>query len=147
MRIRGAGKHVFVQAIDKLVGRIGKVARHLLFDRAPFVRPLLFRVVYAAQAGGLGLQSHIQVGGGNGSEVLRDILLRIGIVPATQLSVDGGGLIRSHAGAAAKGHVLLGMGRAGKAGRRLIPADLEVQLDRDHGRQGIAHDDHLQTVG
>ena len=136
-----------VQAIDELVGGIGEVAGYFLFDGASFVGPLFFGVIDAAQAGGLRLQGHVQVGGGNGGEVLGDILLGVGIVPAAQLGVDGGGLIRGHAGAAAKGHVFLGVGRAWEAGRRLISADLEVQLDRDHGRQRIAHDDHLQTVG
>jgi hypothetical protein len=125
MRIRGAGKHVCVQAIDKFVGGIGEVAGYLLFDRASFVRPLLFGVVYAAQAGGLGLESHVKIGGGNGGEILGDILLRIGIVPAAQLGVDGGGLIRGHAGAAAKCHVLLSMGRPGKPGGVSSPPTLK----------------------
>ena len=93
------------------------------------------------------MERNVQVRGGNGGEVLGDVLLRVGIVPAAQLGVDGGGLIRGHAGAAAKGHVFFGVGRSREAGRRLIPADLEVQLHRDHGRKRVAHDDHLQAVG
>ncbi len=129
------------------VSGIGEVAGYFLFDGASFVGPLCFGVIDAAQAGGLRLQGHIQVGGGNGGEVLGDILLGVGIVPAAQLGVDGGGLIGGHAGAAAKGHVFFGVGRAGKAGRGFVSADFEVQLHRDHGRQRIAHDDYLQTVG
>ena len=39
--IRRAGKHVFVQAIEKLLRGVGKVAGDLLFDRASFVGPFL----------------------------------------------------------------------------------------------------------
>ncbi len=147
VRVGRARKHIGIQAIDEFVSGIGEVAGHLLFDRASFVGPLCFGIVDAAQAGGLGVEGNVQVGGGNGGVELGDVLLGIGIVAAAQLGVDGGGLIGSHAGAAAKGHVFLGMGRSREAGWRLISTDLEVQLHRDHGRQRVAHDDDLQAVG
>ena len=66
--------------------------------------------------------------------------------PAAELGIDGGGLVGGHARAAAKGHVLLGMGSAREAGRGLIAAHVKIKLDRSHRSQRIAHDDDLQAI-
>ena len=68
MRIRGTGKHVAIQAIDEFVGGVGEVAGYLLFDGAALMGPLCFGIIHTAQAGGLRLQRHIQIGGGHGGE-------------------------------------------------------------------------------
>ncbi len=93
------------------------------------------------------LESNIKIRGGYGGEILGDVLLRIGIIPAAELGIDGGGLVGGHARAAAKCHVLLGMGGAREAGGRLIAADVKIQLDGRHRSQRIAHDDDLQAIG
>jgi hypothetical protein len=147
VRVGCSGEHIAVQTVNELVGGIGEVAGYFLLDGAPFVGPLFFGVIDATQAGCLGLQCYVEVGGGHGGEVLGDILLGVGIVAATQLGVDGGCLIGGHAGAAAEGHVFLSVSRAGEAGRGFVSTNFEVQLHRDDGRQGAVHNDYLQTVG
>ena len=62
-------------------------------------------------------------------------------------AIDGGGLVGGHAGAAAKGHVFLGVGHAGKVRGGLIAADHVIGFDGDHGGEGVADDDDLQAVG
>ena len=39
--VRSPGEHILIQAVDELVSRIGKIARHFLLDRAAFLRPFL----------------------------------------------------------------------------------------------------------
>ena len=41
VRVRSLREHVFIQAGDELVSRIGKIARYFLFDRASLLGPLL----------------------------------------------------------------------------------------------------------
>ena len=92
-------------------------------------------------------QRHVQIGCGHGGEVLRDVLLRVGVVLAAQLRVDGGGLIGGHARAAAESHVLLRMRHAGKSRRRLVAADQKVRLDGHHRRQRVGDDDDAHAIG
>ena len=146
VRVRSAGEQVLVEPVDELVGWVGEIARHLLLDRPALLRPLLVRVVDAVHAGGLRLQGDVEVGGGHGGKVLRDVLLRIGVVLAAKLGIDGGGLVGRHAGAAAKRHVLLGVGHAGETIGRLIAADQQVGLDGNHGGERVAQDDNLHAV-
>ncbi len=61
------------------------------------------------QARGLRLKRDVEIRCGNGREVLGDVLLRVGVVLPSQFGVDGGGLVRRHAVAASKRHVLLRM--------------------------------------
>jgi hypothetical protein len=92
------------------------------------------------------LQGDVEIGRGYGGEVLGDVLLRVRVVAAAELRVDRRGLIGGHAGAAAKGHVLFCVRRAGEAGRGFVAANFEVEFHRHDGRQRIAHDHHLQAV-
>ena len=80
MRVGRAGENIVVQAIDEFVGGVGEVAGDFLLDSAAFVGPLVLGIVDAAQAGGLGLEGDVKVGGGDGGKVLRDVLLGVGIV-------------------------------------------------------------------
>ncbi len=146
MGVGSSREHVLVHSIDELVGRIGQVARHLLLDRSALLRPLALRILDVPQACRLGLERHLEIRRRNGGEILSDGLLRVGVVIAAELRVNGGGLIGVHAGAAAKCHVLLCVRHPRKARRRLLAAHQEIQFDRDHRRQSVADDHHAQAV-
>ena len=93
VRVRRAGEQVFVEARQEFVGRLGEIARDLLLDRALLVRPLRLRVVDVLHARGIEPQRDVEVGGGHGREVLRDVLLRVGVAVAAELREDRGRLI------------------------------------------------------
>ena len=61
VRIGSAREHILVEPVDEFVSGIRQVARHFLFDRATFLRPLLLRVVDPMQASGLRLQSNVKI--------------------------------------------------------------------------------------
>ena len=145
--VGGAGEHVFVEPAHEFIGRVGEIARDFLLDCAAFLVPFGVGIVDSAQAGGLRLERHVEVGCGNRGEVLGDVLLGVRVVLAAELGVDGRGLVGGHAGAAAEGHVFLGVGHAGEAVRGLIAADEEIHLHIDDWRQRVANDDHSQSVG
>ena len=83
---------------------------------------------------------------GNGDEILRDGLLRIGVNRAAELRVDSGDLIGAQTRASAKGHVLLRVGHSGKARRRILPPCEIILLDSRNRRQRIAHNYNAESV-
>ena len=100
----------------------------------------------APHAHGFDVQRDVQVFGGRGEEILREHLLRVGVEIPADGGADIGQLAGRKAGAAAKHHVFLCVGHAGKARRRLIRADLVIDHRGHHRRQRIAHNDHAQPV-
>ena len=122
------------------------LAGDFLLNRPLFLGPLRLGVIHSMQTGSLGLQRNIKVGRGYGCEILRDVLLRIGVIFTAQKRVDCRCLIGSHSLASAKRHVLLRMSHTGKARRRLIAASEYVQLNRHDGRERTSNNDHSQTV-
>ena len=131
MRIRSAREHVLVEAVDEFVRGIGQVARYFLFDGSPFLRPLLLRVVNPMHASGLDLESNVKIRCWNRGKILGNVLLRIGVVLAPELRINGRRLVCRQPCASAKRHVLLRMGHAGKPWRRLIAAHQEIYFHRN----------------
>ena len=131
MRIRSAREHILVEAVNESVRGIGQVARHFLFDCSPFLRPLLLAVVNSMQVSGLHLDSNVKIRCRNSNKILGDVLLRIGVVLAPELRINGRCLICRQTCTSAKRHVLLRMGHAGKPWRRLIAAHQEIYFHRN----------------
>ena len=96
---------------------------------------------------GLDAQRDFQIFGGRGEKILRDGLLRVGVVVAAERGGNRGELVGAQTGAAAKHHVLGGVRGAGKTGGRFIGADAIVHHRRDDGRECIGNDDDLQAIG
>ena len=115
-----------IHAVDELVSGVGQVALHFLLNGAALLVPLRLRIVHASQAGGLRLQRHIHVRRGNGREVLRDVLLRVGVVFAAQQRIDGRRLVGGHPRAAAERHVLLGVRHARKSIGVSLPPTMKL---------------------
>ena len=97
-------------------------------------------------ARGIHAQGDLQILGRHGDEILGYILLRIGVLVAAQLRINGGDLVGAQARAAAERHVLLGVGHAGKTGGRFVAAGDVILLYGDDRRQRVAHDHHAQAV-
>ena len=146
MRIRCARKNRAIQPVDKLVGRIGKIALHFLLDRPAFLVPLRLRIVDPAQARGLRLQRHIHVRRWNRRKVLRDALLGVRVVFASQQRIDGRGLVGRHPRAAAKRHVLLRVSHPRKPVRGFVAAHQKVRLDRGHRGQSAADNHYPHSI-
>ena len=147
VRVRRAREHVLVQPGQKFVGRIRKVARDFLLDRAPLLIPLRVRIVDPTQARRLRLQRHVDVRRRHRLEILRDVLLRVRIVVAAHERKNCRRLIRRHPLAPAERHVLLRVRHARKSIRRLVATHEEVRFHRHHRRQRIADDHHPHPVG
>ncbi len=146
VRVGGAGEKIFVQACDEFVGRVGKIAGDFLFDGASLGGPLFLGVFDILHTGRIEAQRQFQILSGHGDEVLRDVLLRIGVGTSAQLGIDRGNLIAREPFAAAEGHVFLSMGGAGKACGSVLAANQIIFVDCGDGRERIAHDDDAQTV-
>ncbi len=146
VRVRRAGKQVFVQARQELVGRLRQIARDFLLDRAFLLFPLGLRIVDILHARGVEAKRDVEVGGRHRREVLRDVLLRVGVAEAAKLREDRGGLIGRYARAPSERHVLLRVRHPREAGRRLVRADEIVALDRHDRGQPIANDHDSETV-
>jgi len=93
------------------------------------------------------VQRDVEILGRHREQVLREILAGVGVELAAHQAADVGELNGGEPGAAAEHHVLLGVRGAGKPRRCLVRAHQVVDGGRDHGCQGVAHDDHLQPVG
>ncbi len=146
MAIDGAGEHVFVQTGDEFVGGIGEIACYFLLDRSFLIGPFRLRILDVLHAGGVDAQGDVEIGSWDGGIILGDVLLRIGVAGAAELSVDRGDLIGGDAGASAEGHVLLCMRHAGEACGRLVAAREIVDFDGGHWRERIANDYHFEAV-
>ena len=103
-----------------------------MLDRPALLSPLRVSVVHTSQAGRLRFKRHIEVGRRHRGVILRNTLLGIGIVVASQLRIDSGCLIRGHASATAERHMFLCVRHTRETGRRLIPAHHKVSLYRDN---------------
>jgi hypothetical protein len=139
-------KHVLVETINKFLRRIRQIPSHLLLNRAPLLVPLRLRVVDPAHARRLRLERHVNVRRRHRLKVLRDVLLRVGVVIAAHQREDGGRLVGAHAFAAAERHMLLRVRHARKTVGRLIAADHKVGLHRHHRRQRVADDHHAHAI-
>jgi hypothetical protein len=61
-------------------------------------------------------ERNIEIRSRNRGKILRNVLLRVGVVPAPELRIDGRRLVGRQTRASAKRHVLLGMGHPRKSG-------------------------------
>ena len=146
MRIGSSGEQVFVQTGNEFLGRIRKIARHLLLDPASLLSPFRLTVLNVPHAGGVHAQNQIQVLGRDSIEILRNVLLRISIGKPAQLRIDGCNLVPAQVRASAECHVLLGMRHSWKAGRGLIPASEVIFFHRYYGGQRIANNYDAQSI-
>ncbi len=95
---------------------------------------------------GIHPQRNLQILRRHSHKVLRDVLLRIGILVTAQLRVNRRDLIRAEAGAPAERHMLLRVRRSRKTrGRFVAPGDV-ILFDRHDRRQRIAHDYDAKPV-
>ena len=75
---------IFVEPRKELVDRLRQIARDLLLDRALFVRPFRVGILDVLHARRVEAQGDVQIRGRDGSEVLRDVLLGVGVAVAAE---------------------------------------------------------------
>ena len=98
-------------------------------------------------ASGLDLESNVKICCRNSVKILGDVLLRVGVVLASELRINGRRLVCRQPCASAKRHVLLRMGHARKPWRRLIAADQEIRFHCNDRSQRVAENDDAHAVG
>ncbi len=146
MFIRRAFEHRREQLHVKNVFGIRQILRDFLFNRAAFFRPKRFVRQQVLHPRCLNAQRHFQIFRRRREKILRERLLRVGVVVATKRGGNRGELIGGQTGAAAEHHVFRRVRRAGKTLGRFIGADAIIHHRRDDGRDRVADDDDLQSV-
>ena len=144
--VRRAFEHRLQKLHVKKVSGIRQILRHFLLDRAAFLRPKRFVRQQILHPRRLDAECDFQIFGGRGEKILCDGLLRVGVVVAAKRGGNRRKLVGAQTGAAAKHHVLGRVRGAGKPSGRFIRADAIIHHRRDDGRDGITHNDDLQSV-
>ena len=146
MFVRRAFEHGGQQLLVKNVFGIRQILGDFLLDGAAFLGPKRFVGQQIAHPRGFDAQGDFQIFRRRGEKILRDGLLRVGVVIAAERGGNGGKLVGGQTRAAAKHHVFGGVRRAGKSGGRFVGADAIIDHRGDDGRDGVADDDDLQAV-
>jgi len=115
------------------------------WPRAPF--PELFICEQIAHPRGFQLQGDLQVFSRRGEKILRDGLLRIGVVIAAHRRRSGRELVSAQTRTASKHHVFHRVRGAGKFRRTFVRADAVIDHRGDDGGERVGNDDDFQPVG
>ncbi len=141
MLVGATGKQDGAQLGVYIVEGIRQILCDFLFYRTAFLIPIHLGIVDFAHPQGFDIQSDIEILGGNRIEILGEAFPCVGIEASTQCAANICQLIRRKARASPKHHMLLGVGRAGKSGRRFIRSSQIVDGGGDHRRQPVTADD------
>ena len=144
--VRRAFEHGRQQFHVEDIFGIGQILRDFLFDGAALLVPKCFVRQKVPHPGGLDVQGDVQILGGRGEKILRDRVLRVGVEIAAHGRRNVRQLVRRQSRAAAKHHVLGGVGRAGKVGGAFVRTDAVIDHRGDHRRERVADNDDLQAV-
>ena len=147
VRVGRTLEHGGEQLLVENIFGIGQILRDFLFDGPAFFFPKLVVGEQVAHPRGFEVQRHVKILGGRGEKILRDGLLRVGVVVAAHRGGRGGNLVGGQTGTAAKHHVFGGVRGAGKIGGTFVRADAIIHHRRDDGRECVGDDDDLQAVG
>ena len=146
VRIRRVGKHGLADFRVQDVTRVGQVLCHFLLDGAALLFPAIGGLQHGLHPDRLDMQRYVEIFGRYGEQVLGQAFTRIGVEVAAHHIADVGELLGRQSRAAAEHHVLHGVRGPGKTGRCLDGAGQIIDRGRDHGCEGVPHDDHAQPV-
>ena len=144
--VRRAREHDRLQFRKEIIEWAGQIAGDLLLDRPAFQRPVVLIEGQPAHPSRLDPERDTQVGGRHGVEILRHGLGGVGVERAAEQRADLAELVAVETAAAAEHHMLQRVRGAREAGGGIVGADEVVDLRRDHRREPVRHDHHLQPV-
>src|SRR5208337_935681 len=146
MGIGRAGEHPLQKFCVEDIRGIRQVLRYFLLNGPALLVPEFLVCEKVLHADCLHMEGYRKVVGRDSEGILRNSLLGVGAEIASHGRSNARELTSRKSGAAAKHHMLSGMGHAGKALRCLIGSHKVVYFSSNHRSESVSHNYHPKAV-